>query len=120
MSKKRSLTKRNKQVKFKKTSSYKSKYRKTLRKRKIGGETDEEIRMRRKREIEDKKMSALEKGEYLNPDNRGSIVNQNLDISDINRNYNDNMDFLSAQDDGLTFGGKTRRKNKNKTRRKKH
>jgi len=110
MSKKRSFTKRNKPVKFKKSSSYKSKYRKTLRKRKFGGETDEDIRMRRRREIEDKKMSAVERGEYLKPDNRGPIVNQNLDVSEFNRNYKDNMDFLSAQDDGLTFGGKIHRK----------
>jgi len=105
----------------KKTSSaYKRKYRRTQRKRKVGGETDEEIRMRRKREIEDKKLSAVEKGEYLRPDNRGSMVNQNLDISQLNRNYNDNLDFESAKEQGLTFGGKTRRKNKNKnkTRRK--
>jgi hypothetical protein len=101
----------------KKTSTYK---RKTLRKRKIGGETDEEVRMRRKREVEDKKMSAVEKGQYLKPDNTGPIVNQNLDIGELNRNYNDNIDYEGAKEQGLTFGGKTRRrKNKSKTRRKK-
>jgi hypothetical protein len=114
MSKKRSFTKRNKPVKFKKSSSYKSKYRKTLRKRKFGGETDEEIRMRRRREIEDKKMSAIERGEYLKPDNRGPIVNQNLDISDLNRNYNDNIDFEGAKEQGLAFGGKIHRKKQKK------
>ena len=106
----------------KKTPTYKRKYRRTLQKRKVGGETDEEIRMRRKREIEDKKMSALEKGQYLKPDNRGPIVNQNLDVSKLNENYNNNIDFEGAKLQGLTFGGKTRRKNKNKkskTRRKK-
>ena len=91
-----------------KNKSVKRKSRKTRRKR--GGETDEEIRKRRKNEIADKKLNAIESGQYIHPDNRGKIVNQNLDIHKLNTHYNDDMNFASAEEDGLTFGGKKRRK----------
>jgi hypothetical protein len=84
------------------------KSRKSRRKR--GGETDEEIRKRRRNEIADKKLNAIESGQYIRPDNRGQIVNQNLDIHKLNTHYNDDMNFASAEEDGLTFGGKKRRK----------
>ena len=111
----------------------KSKSKKLTRKHRYrtGGETDQEIRTRRNKEIEDKKMSAMERGVYMKPDNTGPIVNQNQDIHELNRNYNDNIDFEDAKDQGLTFGGKImggktmggkmggKRKRKRKTYRKK-
>jgi hypothetical protein len=103
------------------TKTYKRKNRKTLGKRKKGGETDDEVRNRRKEEIQDKIISAIEKGLYLSPNNVGDIVNQNLDILKLNEEYNDKMNYECAEEDGVTFGGKRRRKNKkNKTLRKKH
>jgi hypothetical protein len=80
------------------------------KRRKRGGETDEEIRKRRKNEIADKKLAAIESGQYIHPDKRGMIVNQNLDIHKLNTHYNDDINFASAEEDGLTFGGKTRKK----------
>jgi len=93
-----------------KNKSVKRKSRKTRRKR--GGETDEEIRKRRKNEIADKKLNAIESGQYIHPDNRGKIVNQNLDIHKLNTHYNDDMTFASAEADGLTFGGKRKKTRK--------
>ena len=93
-----------------KKKSVKRKSRKTRRKR--GGETDEEIRKRRRNEIADKKLNAIESGQYIRPDNRGQIVNQNLDIHKLNTHYNDDMNFASAEEDGLTFGGKRRKTRK--------
>jgi hypothetical protein len=93
-----------------KNKSVKRKSRKTRRKR--GGETDAEIRTRRKNEIEDKKLNAIESGQYIHPDNRGKIVNQNLDIHKLNTHYNDDMTFASAEADGLTFGGKKSKRKK--------
>jgi hypothetical protein len=101
------------------TKTYKRKNRKTLGKRKKGGETDDEVRKRRKEEIQDKIISAIEKGQYLRPNGIGLIVNQNLDIFELNQRYNDEMNYECAKEDGVTFGGKRRRK-KNKTLRKKH
>jgi hypothetical protein len=93
-----------------KNKSVKRKSRKTRRKR--GGETDAEIRTRRKNEIEDKKLNAIESGQYIHPDKRGTIVNQNLDIHKLNTHYNDDMNFASAEEDGLTFGGKRSKRKK--------
>ena len=95
-----------------KNKSVKRKSRKTRRKR--GGETDEEIRKRRKNEIADKKLNAIESGQYIHPDNRGKIVNQNLDIHKLNTHYNDDMTFASAEADGLTFGGKRSKRKKSR------
>jgi hypothetical protein len=94
-------------------SRKKRKSRKTRRKR--GGETDAEIRKRRQNEIADKKLNAIESGQYIHPDNRGTIVKQNLDVHKLNTHYNDDMTFAEAEQDGLTFGGKKRR-NRRKTR----
>lgn len=102
------------------TKTYKRKYRKTFGKRKKGGETDDEVRKRRKEEIQDKIISAIEKGQYLSPNGIGPIVNPNLDILELNQRYNDEMNYECAEEDGVTFGGKRRRKNKKKTLRKKH
>lgn len=96
-----------------KNKSVKRKSRKTRRKR--GGETDAEIRTRRKNEIADKKLNAIESGQYLHPDKRGKIVRQNQDIHKLTTHYNDDMTFASAEQDGLTFGGK-KRHNRRKTR----
>ena len=85
-----------------------TKHKKTRRKR--GGETDNEIRKRRRNEIADKKLAAIESGQYIHPDNRGQIVTQNQDIHKLTTHYNDDMNFAKAEQDGLTFGGKKRRK----------
>jgi hypothetical protein len=97
-----------------KNKSVKRKNRKTRRKR--GGETDEEIRQRRRNERADKKLDAIERGKYIRPDNRGQIVNQNLDIHKLNTHYNDDMNFASAEADGLTFGGKKSKKKKTRVK----
>lgn len=84
------------------------KRRKTRRKR--GGETDAEIRTRRQNEIADKKLNAIESGQYIHPDKRGKIVRQNQDVHKLTTHYNDDMNFAKAEEDGLTFGGKKRRR----------
>lgn len=118
------------------TKTYKRKYRKTLGKPKKGGETPRKSREAReareardlrevneckKRKIAHNRSIAIRNGLYLSPNGIGPIVNQNLDILELNQRYNDEMDHECAEKDGLTFGGKRRRKNKkNKTLRKKH
>jgi hypothetical protein len=93
-----------------KNKSVKRKRRKTRRKR--GGETDAEIRTRRQNEIADKKLNAIESGQYLHPDKRGKIVRQNQDVHKLTTHYNDDMNFAKAEQDGLTFGGKKSKRKK--------
>jgi hypothetical protein len=99
--------------KRRRTKNKSIKRRKTRRKR--GGETDAEIRTRRQHEIDDKKLNAIESGQYLHPDKRGKIVRQNQDVHKLTTHYNDDMNFAKAEQDGLTFGGK-KRHNRKKTR----
>ena len=98
--------KNNKSKNSKKHTKFTNKSRK--HRRRIGGETDAEIRERRRREVEQKKMESMQKGTYLKPfdQKEGDIVNQNLDYRDMNNKYNDNMNFASAEMDDLTFGGR--------------
>jgi hypothetical protein len=88
---------------------------KSIKRRKRGGETDAEIRTRRQNEIADKKLNAIESGQYLHPDKRGKIVKQNQDVHKLTTHYNDDMNFAKAEQDGLTFGGK-KRHNRKRTR----
>jgi hypothetical protein len=88
---------------------------KSVKRRKRGGETDAEIRTRRKNEIADKKLNAIESGQYLHPDNRGTIVKQNQDVQKLTTHYADDRNFAEAEEGGLTFGGK-KRHNRRKTR----
>ena len=83
---------------------------KSVKRRKRGGETDAEIRKRRRNERADKKLAAIESGQYIRPDNRGTIVKQNQDVQKLTTHYADDMNFVKAAEDGLTFGGKKRRK----------
>jgi hypothetical protein len=98
--------KNNKSKNSKKHTNFTKKSRK--HRRLNGGETDAEIRERRRKEVEQKKMESMQKGTYLKPFNQkeGDIVNQNLDYGDMNTRYNDNMNFASAEMDDLTFGGR--------------
>ena len=86
------------------------KLRRTTTRKRRGGETDAEVRERRKREVEQKKRESMQKGTYLKPYNNqleGDIVNQNLDYAMLDRKYKDNIDYLGAEMDGVTFGGKS-------------
>jgi len=102
--------KKGKKGKKSKTSKKHTKFTNKSRKhrRLNGGETDAEIRERRRKEVEQKKMESMQKGTYLKPFNQkeGDIVNQNLDYGEMNNRYKDRMNFASAEMDDLTFGGR--------------
>jgi hypothetical protein len=107
----RSLARKGKNNKSKnnKNSKKHTKFTNKSRKhrRRVGGETDAEVRERRRREEQQKKMESQQKGTYLKPydQKEGDIVNQNLDYGEMNNRYNDRMNFASAEMDDLTFGG---------------